>query len=226
MAVEVVVGAPFSGKARFARQEIERREAAGELGLIALDWTALYLALFPGEQSKLRDEAVSDTGAPRAAGAAFDFMVGAILARELAGYVLTQSPRRAVELADRLNAPIVEVVADPAEVADRAEDHMRSLRRTVTRAAVGAMRSQCRRQGVAYFREAPQLVGRARVVRRSGSGYVKGETKRPFDRAAWRRGLTPAAREAEDELIAAGTADPTPAEVLSYLLKNRGPTDG
>ena len=117
-------------------------------------------------------------------------------------------------------------MADPAEIADRAEDHMRTLRRTVTRAAAGALRSQCRRQGVTYFRESPRLVGRARVVRRRGAGYEKGAVKQPFDRAAWRRGLTPAARDAEDELIAAGTVDPTPAEVLSYLLKNRGPTDG
>lgn len=62
MALEVVTGAPFSGKAPYVEAEIERREAAGELGLIALDWTRLYLSLFPGAQSALRDEAVSDTG--------------------------------------------------------------------------------------------------------------------------------------------------------------------
>ena len=223
MAVEVVAGAPFSGKARYVRQEIERREAAGELGLAALDWSLIYLALFPGEQSKLRDEAVSDTGAPRAAGAVYDFAVGAIAAREIDGYVLTQSPRRAVELADRLSASIVEVEADPGDVADRADSHMRAIRRTVTRAAVDTLRSQCRRQGVRYFQEESRLVGRARIIRRRGSGYVKGETKRPFDRKLWERGLTPAARDAVAELQALGTAQPTPAEVLSFLLKNRGP---
>ena len=226
MAVEVVAGAPFSGKARYVRQEIERREAAGELGLVALDWSILYLALVPGEQSKLRDEAVSDTGAPRMAGAVFDFAVGAVAARELSGYVLTQSPRRAVEIADRLDALIVEVEVDPGDLADRAESHMRTLRRTVTRAASDALRSQCRRQAVTYYREESRLVGRARVARRRGSRYTVGETKRPFDRAAWERGLTPAARDAVAELQAAGTADPTPAEVLSFILKNRGRSDG
>ena len=222
MAVEVVVGVPFSGKARYVRQEIERRESEGTLGLVALDWTALYLALFPGEQSKLRDEAVSDTGGPRMAGSLFDYAVGAIATRELSGYVLTQSPRRAIELADRLDAPIAEVVADPAEVAERAQDHMRVIRRTVARAAQDALRAQCGRQGVTYYREESRLVGRARVVRRRGSRYEKGEVKRPFDRAAWERGLTPAARDAVAELQALGTADPTPGEVLSFLLNNRG----
>lgn len=222
MAVEVVAGAPFSGKARYVRQEIERREAAGELGLIALDWSLLYLALFPGEQSALRDERVSDTGAPRAAGAVYDAALAIIAARELSGYVLTQSPRRAVEIADRLDAPISEVRADPGEIADRAELHMRSLGRTVTRATFDAMRSQCSRQAVTYFREEHRLVNRARTVRRRGASYAKGETKRPFDRELWRRGLTPAGREAEAALVASGVAEPTPAEVMSYILRNRG----
>ena len=222
MAVEVVAGSPFSGKAIYARQEIERREAAGELGLVSLDWSLLYLALFPGEQSKLRDAPVSDTGAPRLAGSLFDVAVGAIAAREIDGFVLTQSPRRAIELADRLSASIVEVEADVGDIADRAETHMRAIRRTVTRAASDALRLQCRRQGVRYFQEDARLVGRARVVRRRGATYTKGETKRPFDRALWRAGLTPAGRSAEASLIAAGTLEPTPAEVLSYLLRNRG----
>ena len=223
MAVEVVAGAPFSGKARYVAQEIERREAAGELGLVALDWSVLFRALFPGDQTSLRDEAVSDTGGPRLAGSLFDVAVGAIAAREIDGFVLTQSPRRAIELADRLSAQIVEVEADPGDIADRAETHMRAIRRTVTRAASSdALLSQCRRQGVRYFQESERLVGRARVVRRRGASYEKNETKRPFDRALWRAGLTPAGRSAEASLIAAGTAAPTPAEVLSYLLRNRG----
>ena len=226
MAVEVVAGAPFSGKARYARQEIERREAAGELGLIALDWSLLYLALFPGEQSSLRDAAVSDTGAPRAAGAAFDFMVGAVAARELSGYILTQSPRRAIEIADRLDVAVVEVVADVGDVAERAAVHMRTIQRTVARASAPALRAQCGRQAVTYFREATALVGRAREVRRRGGRYEVGAVKKPFDRAAWERGLTPAARDAVAELQALGETDPTPAQVLSYLLKNRGAPDG
>ena len=39
---------------------------------------------------------MADTGALRATGAAFDFIVGAVAARELSGYVLSQSPRQAI----------------------------------------------------------------------------------------------------------------------------------
>ena len=222
MAVEVVASPPFGGKGRYARAEVARREAAGELGLIVLDWSLLYRALFPGEQSALRDDAAADTGAPRAAGAAFDFMVGAIAARELSGFVLSQSPRRAVEIAERLNAPIVEVEADVGDVATRAESHMRTIRRTVTRAAAGALRSQCRRAAVTYYREQDRLVGRARVARRSGRGYrVDPQPKRPFDRALWERGLTPRGREALAELQRQGNAEPSPAEVLAWILRDR-----
>jgi len=221
MAVEIVTGPPFAGKRRYVLQEIERRERAGEFGLIALDWTALYLALFAGAQSALRDERVSDTGAPRMTGALFDAAVAMVAARELSGYITTQSPRRAVDLAERLNAPIVDVEADPGDVADRAESHMRRLARTVTRATVATMRGQCSRQAVAYFREQDRLVDRARTVRRRGASYVKGETKRPFDRALFERGLTPAGRDALAALKAQGVDEPTPAEIMSYLLRNR-----
>lgn len=222
MAVEVITGPPFSGKRRFAMLEIERREAQGEVGIVLVDWTSIYSAVVPGQQSALRNEAVTNSGAARMSSAMFDFLLGAIAARELEAYVTTQSPRRAVEIADRLHAPIIEVEADPAEIADRADDHMRSLRRVVTRATQDALRAQCGRQAVSYYREAPRLVSRARVVRREGSRYVKGGTKRAFDRAAWRRGLTPAARSAEASLIALGTPDPSPAQVLAFLLSNRG----
>lgn len=180
MAVEVVASPPFGGKGRYARAEVARREAAGELGLIVLDWSLLYRALFPGEQSALRDDATADTGAPRAAGAAFDFMVGAIVARELSGFVLSQSPRRAVEIAERLNAPIVEVEADVGDVATRAESHMRTIGRTVTRAAAGALRSQCRTSG-------RHLLPRTGSVSRTGSrgaAFRPGLQGRPATEAA------------------------------------------
>ena len=222
MAVEIVTGPPFSGKARYVRQAIERREAAGELGLIALDWTAIYLALFPGAQSAFRDEAIGDSGAPRAAGAAFDFVVGAIAARELSGYIATQSPERAVALADRFDARLVEVDAPPDVVASRAELHMRSLGRTVTRAALSASRPRCRRAGAAYFNQQDKLVGRAHVARQRGRGYaVDPEPKRPFDWALFLRGLTPKGREAVAQLRELGNAQPTPAQILEYLLRNR-----
>ena len=101
MAVDVVTGGPFSGKRRFVDQEIERREADGELGLTLIDFTALYRALVPGLQSQLRDRRVTDTGASRMVSAAFEWAAGAVLARELAGYVTTQSPRRALSLRQR-----------------------------------------------------------------------------------------------------------------------------
>ncbi len=221
MAVEVVTGPPFSGKARFVREQIERREADGELGLIALDWTALYLAMFPGAQSAFRDDAVGDTGAPRLTGYTFEVVAAAIAARELSGYVLTQSPERALALADRYDAPVFEVVADVGDVADRAETHMRTLRRTVARAVRDAMIPRCRRAAVTYFRESGRLEGRARVVRQSGGGYRAGETKRPFDRALWERGLTPRGRSALAELQSLGNPEPTPSDVMAFLLRNR-----
>ena len=222
MAVEVVTGPPFSGKARYVRQAIERREADGELGLIALDWTALFAALFPGAQTAFRDDAVSDTGAPRAAGATFDFVVGAVAARELAGYILTQSPDRAVVLADRFDARLVEVDAPPDVVASRAQLHMRSLGRTVTRAALSASRPRCRKAGAAYFNQQERLVGRAHVARPRGRGYaVDPEPKRPFDRALFMKGLTPKGREAVTQLAELGNPEPTPAQVLEYLMRNR-----
>ena len=217
MAVEVVTSPPFGGKSRFAREQIEARERAGELGLILLSFTELFSAMFPGEQTALRDQAVADTGAPRATVAAFDFMVGAVVARELSGYVTTQSPRQAVALADRFGGPLLEVEADPGDVADRAETHIRALRRTVRRAALETLVPGCRRGAVTYFNEQSALVGRARVVRRGKPA----EIKRPFDRALWLKGLTPRGREGLAELQSLGNPTPTPADLMSFLLRNR-----
>ena len=223
MPVEVVTGAPFSGKGAFVRDEVARREADGELGLVALDWTALYGALVPGVQSSFRDDRVSDTGAPRMVGAAWAFVAGAVEARELSGYVVTQSPRQAVELADRYQARIVEVEADVGDVADRADAHMSRLRRLVPRASRARTVAGCRRQAVAYFREAPALVGRARPARRRGRRWeVDHEGKRPFDRELWERGLTDRGREALRELREQGNPEPTPADVMAWLLRDRG----
>ena len=116
---------------------------------------------------------------------------------------------------------MVEVYADPGDVADRAESHMRTLRRTVARAAFDATLPRCRRAAVAYFREESALVGRARVARRSGGGYKVGEVKKPFDRALWQRGLTPRGREAVAELQSLGNPEPSPSDVMQFLLRNR-----
>ena len=220
MAVEVVTGPPFGGKAQFAREQIARREADGELGLVMLDWTALYLAMFPGAQSAFRDEAIGETGAPRMTGYAFEVVAAAIAARELSGYVLTQSPERAIALADRFDGPLLEVSADVGEVADRADGHMTRLRRTVSRAVRSAMLPRCRQAAVSYFRQSHRLVGRAREVRRSGGTYKVGQVKRPFDRALWEKGLTPRAREAVAELKSLGNPDPDPSAVMAFLLRN------
>ena len=223
MPVTVVTSPPFGGKGRYVREEIERREGEGELGLIALDWTALFAALFPGEQSQFRDDAIGDTGAPRLAGATFEFVAAAIAARELRGYVLTQAPARAVELADRFGGPLLEVPADPGDVADRVEVHMRRLGRTIARASRAATLPRCRRAAVSYYRESHRLVGRAREVRRTRGGNYKVDPapKMAFDRALWERGLTTRGRNALAELKDLGNPEPSPADVMSFILKNR-----
>ena len=118
--ITVTTGAPWSGKSEYVKAEIRRRETAGELGLVMLGWSELFRLLFPGEQSQFRDEAIADTGAPRLTGYLHEVAIAAVLTRELSGYVVTQSPIKAVELADRFGGPLVEIVSDPGDVADRA----------------------------------------------------------------------------------------------------------
>ena len=222
MPIQVVTAPPFAGKGQFVRDEIARREADGELGLVALDFTSVYRALFPGDESQLRDDAVGQTGAPRLAGYLFDVAAAAIAARELSGYVTSQSPRQALRLAERFEADFVLTLPeDPGDIADRAERHVSSLRRTVARAARVDAIARCRRAALAYYAESERLVGRAREVTRTrGGGYKVGEVRRPFDRALWERGLTPRAREAVAELESLGNPEPTPSDVMSFLLRN------
>ena len=221
--ITVVTGSPFAGKGRYVRDQIERREETdGALGLVNVDYTRIYAALVPGVQSSFRDEAVSDTGAPRLAAYTYQVLVGQLAERELRGYVTTNSPAQAVELAGRLEAEVLVVDAGVEEVADRAEDHMRSLSRSVARASRVRSVGRCRRAVLDYLRDDEQLVGKARVVRRSGAGYTVGGVKRPFDRALWERGLTPGGRATLDELVAEGVAEPTPADVMARLLRDRG----
>ncbi|MCY4510667.1 MAG: hypothetical protein OXG35_27465 [Acidobacteria bacterium] len=218
---EVVTGPPMSGKSEFARQEIARRESAGELGLVLLGFSELYRALVPGEQSQFRDEAVSDTGAPRMVGYAFEVVAAAMVDRELSGYVVTQSPRQAIRLADRFDGPLFEVVADVGDVAIRVDAHMTKLARDVARAKAENALVGCRQQAVAYQREREALAGRAVEVKRKGRGFQKGGTVRQFDRALYERGLSPRGRAALDELKSLGNAEPSPADVQAFLLKNR-----
>ena len=221
MPITVVTGAAFSGKGQFVRDEIARRETDGELGLISVDFTSLYTAIVPGEQSSFRDEAVSDTGAPRFAGYAFAVLVAALKDRELSGYVSVPSPKRALEIADKAGAPIVDIAASVDEIAGRIKVHMRDLQKTVPRATRDRSRGRCRKAAVLYFRDEHRLVGRASVATKRGNRWRVGERKQPFDRAAFERGLTPAGRLARADLVGEGIVDPTPADVLSRLLSER-----
>ena len=219
----VVTGSPFSGKGRFVRDAIERREESdGALGLVSVDYTAIYSALVPGVQSSFRDQAVSDSGAPRLAGYVAQVAIGQLAERELRGYVTTNSPAQALVLADRLEAEVLVVESSVEEIADRTEDHMRSLSRSVSRASRVRSVGRCRRAVLSYLNEEPQLVGKARTVTRSGSGWTVGGAKKPFDRALWERGLTPGGRATLDELVAEGVAEPSPADVMARLLRDRG----
>ena len=222
MAIVVVTGPPFAGKSDFARSEVERREEDGELGLIVVGFTELYRAMFPGDQSQLRDEPVSDSGAPRLTGYVYAAVIAQAAERELSGFITTDSPRRAIEIADRIGAEaIIDVAVDVEEIAKRTEAHIVTLSRTVQRASRSTSVRRCREAGVAYLRERPALVGRARVARRRGRRWqVSGNVER-FDEAAFLRGLTPAGRRVRDELIEAGRPV-QPADILAALLSERG----
>ena len=186
-------------------------------------YSEIYRALVPGEQSATcAIQPVSDTGAPSLAGGVFDFAVGAMVARELSGYVATPSPRRALQLADRLGASAVwDVTADVGSLAVRVSSHAAAIGRRTARA--GDPEGGCRRQVLTYLNERHLLTGRAREVRQSPRGrFEKAGPVQPFDEALFVRGLTPAGRAARDELIAAGNGSPSPADVFRKTLVNLG----
>ena len=150
-AIEVVTGAPFSGKSLYIGDEIERREEDGELGLVALDYSGLYAAAVPGVQSSLRDADVSATGASRFVSGLFSAAVAQVAVRELSGYIATNSPRRAIELADRFDARLVNVDVGVEELADRIDGHMRGITRTVRRASREGIVGRCRDAAGRFF---------------------------------------------------------------------------
>lgn len=227
MPVTIVTGAPFSGKGQLAKDEIARRESSGELGLFLLDFTLLYTALVPGIQSSWRDGALSDTGAARMVGATYEVVISAIVARELSGYITTQSPRRALAIAERIpGASIVDIPVAVEDIASRATSHLATMRRRVprSRTGVGGL-ARCREAGSTYLRERPMLVGKAREAKRTPDGWTVGRTRvREFDRALWQRGLTPKGHEALAEMVSLGNPEPSPTDVLQFLLKN--PVEG
>ena len=221
VAIIVVTGPAFSGKGRYARDEIARREAEGEVGLVAVDFTPLYGSLVPGEQSSFRDEEVSETGVARWAAYLYTIAVAQAIGRELSGYILTPSPSRAVEIADEADAPIIAIEETIETIATRIKVHVRDLSRRVPRATRDRTTGRCRKAAVSYLQNEHRLVGRASVATRHGNRYRVGERKQPYDEKAFLRGLTPRGRTVRDELIAAGHPDPTPADILSGLISER-----
>ena len=222
--IEVVTGPPFAGKGQYVRDEIARREDAGRLGLIAVDFTAIFTAIAWGVQSSYRDENVSDTGAPRLARTLYEAALAAVIARQLHGYVTTNSPRRAIAISDRLDgAPILDVAVSVEDMAERSQAHLTGLRRRVPRARGEDADARCRKAGQTYIRERPVLEGRAREVTQNRKGEWKtGQTVRPFDRVLFERGLTPAGRKARDELVAEGNTDWTPTDIFNKLMQTKG----
>ena len=232
----VIVGAPFSGKGQYVRAEVARREKAGEVGLIVLDWTALYASLVWGAQSSYRDALVAATGATRLVSYLFEVAINAVSDRGLNGYCTTQSPRRALELADKLRAPIIETQADESQIAERMRTHLDQLKRLVPRARVEtpaepgrakpqpAADGKCTQSLIAYYRELDMIAGKARGVKLQ-PGKPKRWTStgktRAFDRELWRKGLTPDGRRALVELEKDGKVDPGPAAVMKWLVNEK-----
>ena len=93
----VVTGSPFSAKGWWITSEIERREGEGELGLVSLNYTALYASLIPGTDSVFRDRRISDSGAARFVAYMLAVAVREANTRELGGYAAFDSPRQAVQ---------------------------------------------------------------------------------------------------------------------------------
>ena len=157
MPLEIVVGAPFSGKGHWVSAEIEKREADGELALLSLNFTALYAALAPGDGSVYRDEAVSDTGVPRFASYLLAAAIGEAGRRELHGYVAVDSPRRAVQAIQQLGIRgVIEVVVPEATALKRAETHVGMVKALAPRAGTDdakAAAARCRKMVRAYYRE-------------------------------------------------------------------------
>ena len=227
MALEVVAGPAFAGKGRYVRGEVDRREAAGEVGLLVVDYTALYLALAPGEQSALRDERVTESGAARLVGALQLSAIRLAVDRQLSGYVTANSPGRAAMLADMVGAPeIVEVQASVDDLARRTDAHVAGLSRSVGRAKRDTLSANCGQTIGGYLTAAHALRGRTvrPVTQRRGGRYQAGEpqTGSGYDRDRFLAGLTPAARQARERLIAAGNADPSPAEIFRATLAAAG----
>lgn len=123
--LKIVAGPPFAGKTQYVESEIAKREKAGERGLLLIDFTALYLAMFPGEADKVR--LPGSVGVPLT-----QYMREVLLQqaqeRELDGYVTVAKPETAERLRERLVQETITVVDTPEKVVrERMEKHMRQM---------------------------------------------------------------------------------------------------
>ena len=224
MPLDVITGPGFSGKRRFALQEVEERERDGEVGLLVLDFTALYLAIAPGEQSQYRDEEIADSGAARMAGYGLAVLTRTAIERELSGFVTTNSARQAVELATRTGGRIYEVQVSVDALADRLAAHEADIKRRVPRARRDASRlsRRCRESAKVYAREAPHLDGRTVTpVEQAGRRYRAGRPRRGSGYAAdgeWIENLSAKGRRAFNKLVKAGNPSPSFEDVLAEVL--------
>ena len=140
----VVAGAPFAGKDRWIASQIERREADGARGLLALSFTALFAGMVPGAESVYRDQEVSDSGAPRFTGWLLATAIAQAATRELSGYVAVDSPRRAVDLLGRIGGDsLIEVQVPEATAVARADAHVAVVSELSPRAGQDDAKARC-----------------------------------------------------------------------------------
>lgn len=148
--LKIVAGPPFAGKTQYVESEIAKREKAGERGLLLIDFTALYLGMFPGEADKVR--------LPGSVGVPLTQYVREVVIqqaqdRELDGYVTVARPETAERLRERLVQETITVVDTPETVVrERMEKHMRqmyAIRGNARRK--DAIRSECEGAVDAWF---------------------------------------------------------------------------
>lgn len=87
--LRIVAGPPFAGKTQHVESEIAKREKAGERGLVLIDFTQLYLAMFPGEADKVR--LPGSVGVPLTQYVR-EVVIQQAQERELDGYVRNRGP--------------------------------------------------------------------------------------------------------------------------------------
>ena len=123
--LKIVAGPPFAGKTQWVQKEIDKREKAGERGLLLIDFTALYLSMFPGEADKVR--LPGSVGVPLTQYIR-EVVIQQAQERELDGYLTVARPETAERLRERLVQETITVVDTPEKVVrERMEKHMRQM---------------------------------------------------------------------------------------------------